>query len=262
MIEGLDHLVVAVKDLAAAARSYTEAGFAVVTGGRHPESTHNALISFADGSYIELLAFYEPSPKHRWWGALERGGGLIDFCLASSDLASDSAAFRRAGVTITDPEPGARARPDGVQLRWQLAKPEGAFRGVAPFLIHDETPRSERVPRPAAHVNRVSGVGTVTVAVADARAATLWYESAVGRKGQAVRRDLLYAGGDLPPDSGDPDHVELVEIRAEDREEFDALEQRVSRVERLVENTGVEREPAQFAVDVKGRIECHVCLIP
>src|SRR5712691_4773354 len=174
MIEGLDHLVVAVKDLAAAARSYTEAGFAVVTGGRHPESTHNALISFADGSYIELLAFYEPSPKHRWWGALERGGGLIDFCLASSDLASDSAAFRRAGVTITDPEPGARARPDGVQLRWQLAKPEGAFRGVAPFLIHDETPRSERVPRPAAHVNRVSGVGTVTVAVADARAARPW----------------------------------------------------------------------------------------
>ena len=195
MIEGLDHLVVAVKDLAAAARSYTEAGFAVVTGGRHPESTHNALISFADGSYIELLAFYEPSPKHRWWGALERGGGLIDFCLASSDLASDSAAFRRAGVTITDPEPGARARPDGVQLRWQLAKPEGAFRGVAPFLIHDETPRSERVPRPAVHVNRVSGVGTVTVAVADARAATLWYESAVGRKGQAVRRDELQAEG-------------------------------------------------------------------
>ncbi len=195
MIEGLDHLVVAVKDLAAAARSYTEAGFAVVSGGRHPESTHNALISFADGSYIELLAFYEPSPKHRWWDALERGGGLIDFCLASTDLASDSAAFRRAGVTITDPEPGARARPDGVQLRWQLAKPEGAFRGVAPFLIHDETPRSERVPRPAAHVNRVSGVGTITVAVTDARAVTLWYESAVGRKGQAVRRDELQAEG-------------------------------------------------------------------
>src|SRR6266508_1340623 len=193
MIEGLDHLVIAVKDLAAAARSYTEAGFGVVMGGRHPESTQNALISFADGTYLELLAFYEPSPKHRWWSALERGGGLIDFCLASTDLAADAVALRRAGVTITDPQPGARARPDGVQLRWQLAKPEGPFRGVAPFLIHDDTPRSERVPRPAAHVNRVSGVETITVAVTDARAAALWYEGALGRKGQVMRRDELRA---------------------------------------------------------------------
>ena len=67
---------------------------------------------------------------------------------------------------------------------------------------------------------------------------------------QAVGRNVLHAGGDLPPESGDPDHVELVEIRAEDREEFDALEQPVSRVERLVENPGVEREPAQLTIDV------------
>jgi len=79
---------------------------------------------------------------------------------------------------------------------------------------------------------------------------------------QAIGRNLLYAGGDLPPDSGDPDHIELVEIRAENREKLDALEQRISGVERLVENPGVEREPAQFAIDVKGRIVCHVCLIP
>jgi catechol 2,3-dioxygenase-like lactoylglutathione lyase family enzyme len=195
MIEGLDHLVIVVKDLAAAARSYTEAGFAVVMGGRHPESTQNALISFADGTYLELLAFYEPSPKHRWWSALERGGGLIDFCLASTDLAADALALRRAGVTITDPEPGARARPDGFQLRWQLAKPEGPFRGVAPFLIHDDTARSERMPRAAAHANRVSGVETITVAVTDARAAALWYEGALGRKGQVMRRDELQAEG-------------------------------------------------------------------
>lgn len=195
MIEGLDHLVIAVKDLGAAARSYTELGFAVVTGGRHPEGSHNALVSFADGAYIELLAFYQPSPAHRWWGALERGEGFVDFCLASSDLGADAAAFRRAGVDITDPEPGARARPDGAQLRWLLAKPEGAYRGVAPFLIHDETPRAERVPRAPAHPSRVMGVGTVTVAVADARAVARWYESALGRKGQVVRRDDLRAEG-------------------------------------------------------------------
>ena len=195
MIEGLDHLVIAVHDLAAAARSYTELGFGVITGGRHPEGSHNALVAFADGAYLELLAFFEPSPRHRWWDALQRGGGLIDFCLASTDLVADAAAFRRAGVEITDPEPGARARPDGFQLRWLLSKPQAAARGIAPFLIHDETPRTERVPRPPAHANRVTGVGTVTVAVADPRDPALWYESTLGRKGQSVRRADLDAEG-------------------------------------------------------------------
>jgi catechol 2,3-dioxygenase-like lactoylglutathione lyase family enzyme len=195
VLEALDHLVIAVKDLAAAARSYTELGFAVVTGGRHPEGSHNALISFADGAYLELLAFYEPSPAHRWWSALQQGGGLIDFCLASTDLTADAAAFRRAGVDLTDPEPGARARPDGYQLRWLLAKPKGEYRGVAPFLIHDETPRAERVPRAPAHANRVTGLATVTVATADPAAVARWYESALGAKGRPVSRPEQDAQG-------------------------------------------------------------------
>lgn len=188
MLEALDHLVIAVKDLAAAARSYERAGFTVVPGGRHPEGSHNALVSFADGAYLELLAFYEPSPAHRWWRALEQGGGLIDFCLASTDLTADAAAFRGAGVDISGPEPGARARPDGYQLRWLLAKPTGACRGLAPFLIHDLTPRAERVPGAPAHANRVSGIGTVTVAVHDPQAVGLWYESVLGQKGAPVSR--------------------------------------------------------------------------
>jgi catechol 2,3-dioxygenase-like lactoylglutathione lyase family enzyme len=195
VLEALDHLVVAVKDLTAAVRSYTELGFTVVTGGRHPEGSHNALVTFADGAYLELLAFYEPNPAHRWWGALEQGGGLIDFCLASTDLTADTAAFRRAGVDLTDPEPGARARPDGYQLRWFLAKPTGEYRGVAPFLIHDETPRAERVPRAPAHANRVTGLATVTVATANPAAVGRWYESALGAKGRPVSRPEQDAQG-------------------------------------------------------------------
>ena len=41
---------------------------------------------------------------------------------------------------------------------------------------------------------------------------------------QSVGRNLLYSRGNLTPESGDPHHIKLVEIRAEDREEFDALE--------------------------------------
>ena len=58
MITGIDHLVIAVKDLEAATRAYGELGFTVVPGGRHPVGTYNTLIAFADGSYLELIGFY------------------------------------------------------------------------------------------------------------------------------------------------------------------------------------------------------------
>ncbi|MEK7364696.1 MAG: VOC family protein, partial [candidate division NC10 bacterium] len=111
MLLGIDHLVVAVPDLDTAIRGYTELGFTVVPGGRHPVGTHNALISFADGSYLELIAFYEPSPDHRWWAPLQKGGGLVDFCMQTDDLRGDTAVFRQAGVAIDDPKPLSRVRP-------------------------------------------------------------------------------------------------------------------------------------------------------
>ena len=37
--------------------------------------------------YKELLAFYQDNPLHRWWEPLQQGGGLIDYCLQTSDLA-------------------------------------------------------------------------------------------------------------------------------------------------------------------------------
>ncbi|MBI2155157.1 MAG: VOC family protein [Candidatus Rokubacteria bacterium] len=124
MLRGIDHLVVVVPDLAAASRNYEQLGFTVVPGGRHPVGTHNALISFTDGSYIELIAFYEPSPDHRWWAPLQKGGGLVDFCMQTDDLRGDTAMFRQAGVQIDDPKPLSRVRPDGYKLSWVLSIPQ------------------------------------------------------------------------------------------------------------------------------------------
>lgn len=195
MLTGLDHLVIAVPDLAAAIRSYAELGFAVVPGGRHPVGTHNALIALADGAYLELIAFYEPSPAHRWWGPLQVGGGLVDFCLRTDSLATDTAAFRQAGVEIDDPRPLSRVRPDGYTLHWVLSIPRSGHRGVAPFLIQDQTPREERVPPETRHPNRVTGVHTLTVAVRDVAAARHWYTSVTRHAGEEIRRDDLEAAG-------------------------------------------------------------------
>ena len=195
MLKGIDHLVVAVPDLDVARKSYEALGFTVVPGGRHPVGTHNALIAFADGAYVELIAFYEANPSHKWWAPLQKGGGLVDFCMQTDDLAGDTAAFRRAGVAIDDPSPLSRVRPDGYRLVWVLSIPRAGQRGVAPFLIQDETPREERVPRQTTHANGVTGIGTVTVAVPDVAPVRTWYADVLGRPGRNVGRQDLDGEG-------------------------------------------------------------------
>jgi hypothetical protein len=54
------------------------------------------------------------------------------------------------------------------------------------------------------------------------------------------------------PDQRNPLLKELVQVRGEDREELDPLEQRRPLVERLLQHAPVELEPAQVAVDPGG----------
>src|SRR5262249_55626390 len=65
---------------------------------------------------------------------------------------------------------------------------------------------------------------------------------------QAIRRGRRDAGSDLTAKPGDTDHVKLVEIGAEDRQELESFQQSVPIVERLVQHPGVELEPAELAV--------------
>ena len=92
MLTRLDHLVILVYDLERAVRGYEELGFTVTPGGEHADGlTHNALVAFEDGSYLELVAFLDPhDPRDNVWGwrtFLPVGGGLIEYCAASGSAA-------------------------------------------------------------------------------------------------------------------------------------------------------------------------------
>ena len=75
----LDHVVYIASDLDQAVEDHRRQGFTVTTGGEHAGGvTHNALISLADGSYVELVGFRRPDPSHRWWRHAAHGG-FADF---------------------------------------------------------------------------------------------------------------------------------------------------------------------------------------
>ncbi len=196
MITGIDHIVIAAHSLERAIETYRELGFTVVEGGRHPYGSYNALIGFADGSYIELLGFYAESPAHPWWALLqERGGGLIDFCLATDDIESDLAAFRSHGVDCGDLTEGGRARPDGYEVRWINNKVGGDWQGLIPFIIEDVTPRDERLPQEREHPNGVTGIHTLSLATTDVARYAAVMSAVIGADAQAVTDAAAGASG-------------------------------------------------------------------
>jgi hypothetical protein len=187
MTFSIDHVVIASDDLDAAVVNARTAGFTVAAGGVHGSgNTHNALIGFGDGAYLELFA---PTTKgrhaqHRWFARIRNGGGLVDFCLLGAGLASETARIRQRGIDYSQPFAMTRVTPDGTRIEWLLSTPPGATgENGWPFLIEDTTPRAMRVPQAPGeirHANGAQGVAGITVLVRDADAASKAYATILG----------------------------------------------------------------------------------
>ncbi len=198
MPKHLDHIVILVTDLARASADYADLGFTVTPGGAHTSgATHNALITFADGTYFELIAFTDlaKAPSHRWGAQIAQGEGFIDFALLSDDLAAESI-VRHPGVVPTNgPIEMGRLRPDDQRIDWRIIS-LSATQSALPFVIEDVTPRPLRVPDGAAMRHRlpVTHVAGVTVVVKDLAAVTTAYQALLGERGEETREAIAGAG--------------------------------------------------------------------
>lgn len=175
-----DHAVLLVDRLATAIRDFESLGFHVVAGGKHASrATTNALIGFADGSYLELLAF-----THRSVGYLLRlaervrilrrvapslrpyalGEGLKAIAVWTGSIEAAAESLRAQGLDWRQPRAGGRELPDGSEIRYQTA---GSGHPELPSLCADVTDRRLRVPAATEHPNGVWGVRGVVIAVED-----------------------------------------------------------------------------------------------
>jgi hypothetical protein len=171
MLTGFDHFIVLVNNLDAAMETYRALGFDARAGGEHPAfGSHNALVAFADGTYLELLAFKDAAlAETTFWRdgvkMLRVREGFAGWVLASNDLANDVPQLRARKLDITDPRAGARTRPDGVRVEWRTALLGGTPTGALPFLIQDDTPRELRVEPAREGLGKMTRVKEVVVAV-------------------------------------------------------------------------------------------------
>ena len=168
MLLGIDHLVIAVADPdAASAELEAKLGLAPGGGGRHDRlGTFNRLVWLGD-SYLELIGVFDRgSAASSWIGAptlraLEAGGGLATWAIASDDLAADVAGLRDRGSSLAEPVDGERVRPDGRVVRWRLSAAEPLDRDRPPFLIEHDPAAAEWSP--AERDERASGPNRLAV---------------------------------------------------------------------------------------------------
>lgn len=210
MPQAIDHVVVTVHDLTRAIADYERLGFTVTIGGDHAHrGSHNALITFDDGSYIELIAFkHEPPVKdNTWWDLLQIGEGLVDFALLSDDLQPELEHLRTLDFEITGPMEGGRLRTDGVRIAWRVARLNTGGAERLPFLIDDITAHDLRVPRggDAVHANGVTGIAGVTVAVSSRAVADALYRGLLGEPDPTATLTRFHVGDQF---------VDLVEASA------------------------------------------------
>lgn len=180
----IDHLVIAVPDLGAAAALYRAVGFEVGGVNRHPWGTENAVVAL-DGSYLELIglaAGYRPpepdDPAAPFAGlvaaAVARGGGLAAVALGSDDADADAEAFRAAGLGAgrrLDFARGAEG-PGGARrtLRFGLAFAEvPGLPGAGLFACRHHQPFGDGPP--PRHRNGALRLDAAVLAVDDPRAA-------------------------------------------------------------------------------------------
>ncbi len=171
-LDGIDHLLVGVRDLEAARQRFARLGFNSTPRGRHVGwGTANYCVMLAD-DYLELLGIVDPAGFTNGLDRLlERREGLLGIALRSRDAAATGAAWTAAGAAAEPVrELGRLLELDGgpVELRFRNAMlPAQESGGIGLFACEHLTPELMRRPAWLAHPNGAKAIRSCTVAAAD-----------------------------------------------------------------------------------------------
>jgi hypothetical protein len=159
----LDHVAYAWDDLDTVVDAFERVGFSPEYGGTHATgTTHMSLVTFPDGSYLELLSTTpgtDPDDAGFWPDRIAASAGPAAWCIGVDDVRAWAKQCIDAGLAVDGPKTTGREREDGRHVEWDTAFVGGeAERDLHPFAISDRTPRGFRVPA----VDEPSRPGTLT----------------------------------------------------------------------------------------------------
>lgn len=176
MLTSLDHIIIGVHDLDAAAWQFADKlGLQPSGGGIHPfGGTANRIIVIGE-TYLELIAAHKPDEVQA--STLQRltlGEGFLNCVFSSDDIEADSQAMQQRGVNVLGPLPGSLRSADGRERAWKRIDIERSdLAQHYPFVIQHDSVGEERRMRlagwstPPEHPLGAIKVKSVTLAVRD-----------------------------------------------------------------------------------------------
>jgi catechol 2,3-dioxygenase-like lactoylglutathione lyase family enzyme len=201
-VTGIDHVVVAVRDLDRAQETYTRLGFTLTPRGFHTLGSANHCIMFGS-DYVELLALPTHHPAMRYYADfLARGEGLAAIALGSAD--ADAAYAELAADRIEADAPLDFSRP----VRLPEGERDASFRivqlapaqtpGCRAFVCQHRT--RDLVWRNEYQTHAVGGTGLAALAVVaeDAFVAASDYARLFNVRPQKIDEGLLVQTGSAP----------------------------------------------------------------
>jgi catechol 2,3-dioxygenase-like lactoylglutathione lyase family enzyme len=199
---GIDHVGIVVRDLGRATQAFRALGFSVRSGGKHPSfGTENCSVRFKDGTYLELVTYYDPGKAADIARFLERHEGALFVGLAVSSAQDTAATMRRNGFEPVGPEGGTIAFPGETSPppRWYWVAFKQPLFPDDPLFFLEYVRRAEGASKSDSavteHPNTATRVRAAWLAVRNLKSATRTFEKLGLRKGRRGRIQSLGAEG-------------------------------------------------------------------
>ncbi len=190
-LTGIDHCVILVRELDAAAETYRRLGFTLSPRGYHSAhmgSANHTIMLQRD--YFELLGMIKPTEQNqRWRDEIARGEGLSAVALQTDDADKACAEIRAMGIAASDVVAFSRPvdLPGGgkTEAAFRVTTfPEDLLPGMHLFVCGQLTRNAVWIPELTAHANGAQGLAALVMACADpdamaARWATIFGQGAI-----------------------------------------------------------------------------------
>jgi hypothetical protein len=192
---GLDHFVLCVRDLDAAAEFYRRLGFTVGARNRHPWGTENHIVQ-TPGTFLEILslapdaAIADAAPGQKSFGAFARDfiaqrEGFAMLVLESVSASDDKAAFAKGGIGDHAVFPFAREgkKPDGtpVKVAFDLAFADDKHApGIFFFTCEQKFPENFWNAAMQQHANGATGFPGIVMAAENPSAHAEFFQHYAG----------------------------------------------------------------------------------
>ncbi|GAB5467259.1 MAG: hypothetical protein Kilf2KO_02890 [Rhodospirillales bacterium] len=210
---GIDHIVIAVKDLEEAGARYERLGFTLTPPAQHPWGTANRLALFTGRCFLELLAVDRPevlarhsealAPRSFDFGRfnqnfLKQGQGASMLVLTGNDSRADAAAYANLGGHPPFDFERQATLPDGSSARVAFSLAFASDPGLPDcgfFTCHNQEPKTFWKPQFQVHPNGAQTIAALVMAAPDPAAHSAFLSTFTGSPAEAAPGGLAFRLG-------------------------------------------------------------------